>query len=78
MGIKNQYKIVKMMTVNVNSETIQIPDKSNIRLLLEHLKMPDDGIAIALANNVVPKSEWETTCLKENQNILIIKATQGG
>ncbi|ETN94745.1 hypothetical protein P278_26880 [Zhouia amylolytica AD3] len=40
--------------------------------------MSDDGIAIALANNVVPKSEWDTTCLRENQNILIIKATQGG
>lgn len=36
------------------------------------------GIAIALNNKVIPKSEWQTTHLKLNDNLLIIKATQGG
>lgn len=67
-----------MMTVNVNNEVVRIPEKSPLSFLLSHLNMSADGIAIALANNVVPKSEWETTQLEENQNILIIKATQGG
>ena len=45
---------------------------------------PDDhlldskGIAIAVNQTVISKSEWSKTQLKENDNIAIIKATQGG
>lgn len=36
------------------------------------------GIAVALNQSVIPKSEWEQTSIKENDNILVITATQGG
>ena len=36
------------------------------------------GIAVAVNENVVPKNEWDNTILKENDTIIIIKATQGG
>lgn len=36
------------------------------------------GIAVALNQSVIPKSEWEQTPIKENDNILVITATQGG
>lgn len=36
------------------------------------------GIAVALNQNVVPKTDWDTTILHQNDTIIIIKATQGG
>ncbi|WP_215226108.1 sulfur carrier protein ThiS [Echinicola shivajiensis] len=36
------------------------------------------GLAVAVNQEVVPKSRWDDFKLKENDDILIIKATQGG
>jgi sulfur carrier protein len=46
--------------------------------LINHLKIDDKGIAIAVNFTVIQKSDWGKTKLKENDNITIIKATQGG
>lgn len=37
-----------------------------------------NGIALAVNEEIVPKSDWEKFALKENDRILIITATQGG
>ena len=37
-----------------------------------------EGIAIAVNDKVVPKSEWEKFCLKNGDSILAIGAVQGG
>jgi len=36
------------------------------------------GIAVAISNKVVPKKEWDTTVISESDEVLIIRATQGG
>ena len=36
------------------------------------------GIAIAVNEVVIPKSQWDTFVLKEKDKVLIIKASQGG
>jgi len=36
------------------------------------------GIAIAVNDKVIPKSEWEEFCLQKEDRILAIGAVQGG
>lgn len=36
------------------------------------------GIAVAVNNQVVPKTQWASTVLQDRDFILIITATQGG
>jgi sulfur carrier protein len=36
------------------------------------------GLAVAVNNSIVPKTKWNTAQLNENDNITIIRATQGG
>ncbi|MBD1426918.1 sulfur carrier protein ThiS [Sphingobacterium arenae] len=36
------------------------------------------GIAVAVNNQVVPKTQWASTVLQDRDSILIITATQGG
>lgn len=40
--------------------------------------LPEKGVAIALNNNMVHRSEWESTVLKDNDDVIVIKAVCGG
>ena len=66
------------MKLTVNSEPKQFSGK-NISELVQSLNMANtNGTAFAVNEKVIPKTEWEKFELKENDKILIIKATQGG
>ncbi len=46
---------------------------------MQSLNMPNtNGIALAVNEKVIPKTEWNNFQLNDNDKILIIKATQGG
>lgn len=67
------------MEIKVNNDTIQITNDSNILSLLQHLRGEKlNGLAVALNDTVVPRSQWDKTSLNQNDNLLIIQATQGG
>ncbi|MBI4946577.1 MAG: sulfur carrier protein ThiS [Bacteroidetes bacterium] len=66
------------MKVFVNDkEQDLISEKSLGQILLKTIR-DTNGIAVAVNNSVIPKKKWEQFELKENDKILIIKATQGG
>ena len=66
------------MNLTINSEPKQFSGK-NISELVQSLNMiSTNGIALAVNEKVISKSEWEKFELKENDKILLIKATQGG
>ncbi|WP_258928252.1 sulfur carrier protein ThiS [Flavobacterium davisii] len=48
------------------------------QLLDIELPNKQKGIAIAIDQQVIPRSQWENTTVHSNQKIIIIKATQGG
>ncbi len=67
-----------MITVKVNNKEHQFTASTSIQEILEQLKIPINGIAVAINQNIITKSDWSTTTINHNQSILIIKATQGG
>jgi sulfur carrier protein len=70
--------IYKKMTINVNNQSQSISENSSIKKLLEQLDILPNGIAIAINNKVISKEEWEQTMIENDDDIVIIKATQGG
>lgn len=67
------------MTVFVNNKPRQLNDVAVLMVLLEDINMAKQkGFAVAVNNEVIPKDNWDSLTLKENDHILIIKATQGG
>lgn len=67
------------ITVFVNHEKRLVgKDKVLNQLLLEIDLLEKTGIAVALNNEVISKEKWEVTELKPNDNITVIRATQGG
>ncbi len=67
------------MEIKVNNDTIKISGENNILSLLQQLRGEKlNGLAVALNETVVPRSQWDKIQLNQNDNLLIIQATQGG
>lgn len=66
------------MYIKVNNETQEISDKATLQTLVEDLKIQTNGIAIAINSSVVKKTDWASKTLQQEDNVLIIKSTQGG
>jgi sulfur carrier protein len=71
------------MEITVNNQ-IKIFDNSSsisIKQLLD-MEIPGEqkqkGIAVAINNTVIPRSEWGNSMIFHKNEVLIIKATQGG
>jgi len=65
-----------MKIVINNKETIT--EAHNLGELTSELNLPSKGVAVAIANRMIPRAEWDTTILEEGSNIVIIKAACGG
>jgi len=67
------------MNIFVNTKPRQLDNDTVLIVLLQDLNIANQkGIAIAVNNEVIPTDNWDSYPLKENDQILIIKATQGG
>lgn len=67
------------MKVYVNNKLIETPARAKITDVLSAINIPSQkGIAIAVNNNVIPGADWGDYALNENDNITLIRATQGG
>ncbi len=51
---------------------------STVAQLLEEKDIAPDGTAVAVAEQVIPRSQWETTPLTEGAAVEILTAVQGG
>lgn len=66
------------MKVLVNNKEVEITPTSTLTQLTTQLKLPAQGIAIAVNNQMIPRIEWEHFSLQENDHMVIIKAACGG
>lgn len=51
---------------------------TTVKALADELQLPAAGVAIAISNTMVPRTNWDTTEIKENADIIIVKAFCGG
>ncbi len=66
------------MKVQVNNKEVEIDSASTLTQLITQLELPSQGIAVAINNKMIPRTEWERFSLQENDNLVIIKAACGG
>jgi len=65
------------MVITINNN-VQETKSSNLKELSLELQLPEKGIAVAVNNNMIPRGQWETTSLQDNDVVVIIKAACGG
>ncbi len=66
------------MKVIVNKKPLEVENQINVEDLLKLLKVNPSFCAVAIGSSIVKKAEWQTTKLKNDDNITIINATCGG
>jgi len=66
--------------VTVNGEPRAVPGGLTVRDLLVHLGRDPDasGVAVAVADRVVRRTEWASTPLNDGDLIEVVTAAQGG
>jgi len=67
-----------MIEVKLNDSAKKIPLNSSLEQVMDLFSISTKGIAVAVNSFVIPKDNWPKTIVELNDDILIIKATQGG
>lgn len=67
------------MEIILNKQVKRVSQHCTLQQLADEM-IPEkqNGVAIAINAQVIAKKNWESHLLKPNDDVLIIKATQGG
>lgn len=66
------------MKVTVNSKETEVLDGCTLAQLALSLELPERGVAVAVNNRMIPRTQWESYGLQPNDSLVIIKAACGG
>ncbi len=66
------------MNIYVNNDLLNVQKNATLQSLLKKLAIDDRGMAVAVNNTVIQKTNWPTLELTENDKITLIRATAGG
>ena len=66
------------MTVVVNGERRELHHEATVADVVRLLVEAERGVAVALDGEVVPRSAWATTRLRDGHQVEVLRAVQGG
>lgn len=67
------------MTITINNKQVEVVAQEVLQqIVFDQIGENAKGVAVAINGQVIPKDSWVETKVNENDDILIIKATQGG
>ena len=68
------------MTIELNGSAVELAPGASVREAVERAGAAEAarGVAVAVDGEVVPRSEWPTTPLRDGQRVEVVKAVQGG
>lgn len=66
------------MTLQINGESRSFPEGLTVAGLVAQLGMKTDRVAVELNLEIVPRSDWEATQLKDGDKLEIVHFVGGG
>ena len=67
------------MTIKINNQPQTLQKPLSIKQTLTKFNLWEEtGIAVAINEVVIPKCDWESRLLEEEDEVLVVTATQGG
>ena len=66
------------MNVLVNGEARELSDGATVSVLVEALGRSPKGMAVAINEEVVPRSTWREVELQSGDRVEVLTASQGG
>ncbi|KQH76654.1 thiamine biosynthesis protein ThiS [Mycobacterium gordonae] len=65
------------MIVMVNEQRLEVDEPTTVAALLASLGFPERGVAVAMGDAVLPRSDWATK-LFDGARLEVVTAVQGG
>ncbi|MFD1535960.1 sulfur carrier protein ThiS [Nonomuraea guangzhouensis] len=66
------------MNVTINGAAHEVPDGTTVAQAVLTLTAATTGVAVAVNDEVVTRSAWETTALGDSDRVEVLTAVQGG
>ncbi|MFG2118531.1 sulfur carrier protein ThiS [Streptomyces sp. NPDC048710] len=66
------------VTISVNGERHEVAPGTALDALVKTLTVAPSGVAAAVNETVVPRTQWATTALTEGDRVEVLTAVQGG
>ena len=67
------------MEITFNGQKHQVEEQTSVQTALNKwIGDKQKGIAVAVNETIVPKTQWESYIRQPDDKVLVIKATQGG
>ncbi|HOU47698.1 MAG TPA: sulfur carrier protein ThiS [Chitinophagales bacterium] len=67
------------MQININNQSYQFNENTSLENAIKTLDLEDTkGIALALNEEIIPRSKWNETILYNEDKIILIGAVAGG
>ncbi|QXJ25303.1 sulfur carrier protein ThiS [Actinomadura graeca] len=66
------------MKIMVNGEPREVPDGTSVAEAVASVTAAGSGVAAALNDEVVRRSAWDDTPLRESDRLEVLTAVQGG
>jgi sulfur carrier protein len=68
------------MIVTVNAQEVEVDERTTVAALLASLGFPDRGVAVAMGDAVLPRSNWtaKLSTFSGPVRLEVVTAVQGG
>ncbi|HXD59396.1 MAG TPA: sulfur carrier protein ThiS [Thermoleophilaceae bacterium] len=66
------------MRVFLNGEPRELDEGATVDAAVAITGAPDRGVAVAVDGEVVPRGQWTSMQLQEDQKVEVLQAVQGG
>lgn len=66
------------MTITINGEIKKLEREVNLSRLLELFSLPSQRVAVELNREVIRKTDWDATIIKDDDRIEIVHFVGGG
>ncbi len=66
------------MKIRVNNQIVECKEYATLQDVSSQLQLPEKGVAVAVNNQMIPRSQWSTHMMNESDSLVIIKAACGG
>lgn len=67
-----------MIQIKLNDKEYSIGESITLQAFIDSLDIKQQGIAVAIDYEVIPKTKWETLILISGQELILIHAVSGG
>lgn len=67
-----------MITVTLNGEKKQVPEKLSLKELVSYLELPAERIAVEHNREIIRRKDWETVQVRDGDSLEIVHFVGGG